>query len=130
MVFTVDSVSLEEAPQSVSSLYHQFPKLREAARTLVDKRRQVVAGARSLYLTVREFAISHNQDSKLDIMGTDNLANNVAIIIKNQGKGSLQFLAFRVPFQQQNATIIFSCSVVSYNFSHYFANKTDKSHMF
>lgn len=88
MVFTVDSVSLEEAPQSVSSLYHQFPKLREAARTLVDKRRQVVAGARSLYLTVREFAISHNQDSKLDIMGTDNLANNVAIIIKNQASGS------------------------------------------
>ena len=86
MVFTVDSVSLEEAPQSVSALYHQFPKLREAARALVDKRRQVVAGARSLYITVREFAISHNQDSKLDIMGTDNLANNVAIIIKNQGE--------------------------------------------
>ena len=86
MVFTVDSVSLEEAPQSVSSLYHQFPKLREAARALVDKRCQAMAGARSLYVTVREFAISHNQDSKLDIMGTDNLANNVAIIIKNQGE--------------------------------------------
>ena len=86
MVFTVDSVSLEEAPQSVSGLYHQFPKLRAAARTLVDKRREVVSGARSLYVTVREFAISHNQDSKLDVMGTDNLVNNVAIIIKNQGE--------------------------------------------
>ena len=109
MVFTVDSVSLEEAPQSVSSLYHQFPKLREAARTLVDKRRQVVAGARSLYLTVREFAISHNQDSKLDIMGTDNLANNVAIIIKNQGEESFKlFIIYGVFATNATITYIFS----------------------
>ena len=101
----------------MSSLYHQFPKMREAARTLVDKRRQVVAGARSLYLTVREFAISHNQDSKLDIMGTDNLANNVAIIIKNQGEGSFLILTMLLR------------SVMLY-FSQYFANNTDKSHMF
>ena len=95
MVFTVDSVSLEEAPQSVSGLYHQFPKLRAAARTLVDKRREVVSGARSLYVTVREFAISHNQDSKLDVMGTDNLVNNVAIIIKNQGEFFNSFRCFQ-----------------------------------
>ena len=39
----------------------------------------------SLYLTIREFAITHNQDSKVDIIGTDNLVNNVVLIIKNTG---------------------------------------------
>ena len=85
MVFIVEGVSLEESPQSVSQLYLQFGQLREKARVLVDKRREVVGANRSLYVTVREYAIAHNQDSKLDIIGTDNLVNNTVIVIKNPG---------------------------------------------
>ena len=85
MVFLIDGVTLDEAPQSISQLYLQFGQLREQARLLVDKRREVVSSVRSLYLTVREYAITHTQDTKVDILGTDNLVNNVVIIIKNPG---------------------------------------------
>jgi len=88
MVFLVEGVTLDEAPQSVAQLYLQFGQLREAARQLVDKPRQVVAAGRSLYVTVREYAVTHAQDSKLDILGTDNLVNNVVIVIKNPATGT------------------------------------------
>ena len=81
----INGAALEEAPHSVNQLYSQCPGLREAARTMVEKRREIVGAARSLYLTIREFAITHNQDSKVDIIGTDNLVNNVVLIIKNTG---------------------------------------------
>ena len=81
----INGVALEEAPHSVHQLYSQCAGLREAARTMVEKRREIVGAARSLYLTIREFAITHNQDSKVDIIGTDNLVNNVVLIIKNTG---------------------------------------------
>ena len=92
MVFLVEGVTLDEAPQSVAQLYLQFGQLREAARQLVDKPRQVVAAGRSLYVTVREYAVTHAQDSKLDILGTDNLVNNVVIVIKNPGEIQLLLL--------------------------------------
>ena len=81
----INGVALEEAPHSVNQLYSQCAGMREAARTMVEKRREIVGAARSLYLTIREFAITHNQDSKVDIIGTDNLVNNVVLIIKNTG---------------------------------------------
>ena len=81
----VSGVPLEEAPQSVGQLYLQFGQLREGARLVVDKRREVVGPTRSLYVSVREFAVTHSQDSKVEILGTDNLVNNVAIIMKNTG---------------------------------------------
>ena len=85
MVFMIEGVTLDDCPQSVSQLYLQFGQLRERARVLVDKRREVVGAGRSLYLTIREYAITHTQDTKLDILGTDNLVNNVVIVIKNPG---------------------------------------------
>ena len=76
---------MEEAPHSVHQVYSQCPGLRDGARTILDKRREVVPATRSLYLTIREFAITHNHDTKIDIIGTDNLVNNVVLIIKNTG---------------------------------------------
>jgi len=84
----INGVALEEAPHSVHQLYSQCAGMREAARTMVEKRREIVGAARSLYLTIREFAITHNHDSKVDIIGTDNLVNNVVLIIKNTASGS------------------------------------------
>ena len=89
MVFMIEGVTLDDCPQSVSQLYLQFGQLRERARVLVDKRREVVGAGRSLYLTIREYAITHTQDTKLDILGTDNLVNNVVIVIKNPGNNIL-----------------------------------------
>ena len=85
MVLLINGVPLDEAPQSLGQLYLQFGQLREGARQVVDKRREVVGPAGSLYVSVREFAVTHSQDSKVEILGTDNLVNNVAIIIKNTG---------------------------------------------
>ena len=85
MVLLVGGSGLEEAPRSVSQLYSAAPQLREAARRLADKRREVVGPTRSLYVSVREFAVTHSQDSKVEVLGTDNLVNNVAIVMKNTG---------------------------------------------
>jgi len=88
MVLMINGVALEEAPHSVHQVYSQCPGLRDGARTILDKRREVVPATRSLYLTIREFAITHNHDTKIDIIGTDNLVNNVVLIIKNTASGS------------------------------------------
>ena len=90
MVLLINGVPLEEAPQSLGQLYLQFGQLREGARQIVDKRREVVGPTGSLFVSVREFAVTHSQDTKVDILGTDNLVNNVAIVIKNSGKSSLE----------------------------------------
>ena len=89
MVFLIDGVTLDESPQSVSQMYLQFSQLREGGRAFVDKRRELVSAGRSLYVTVREYAIAHNHDSKIDIIGTDNLVNNMVMIIKNPGRSIL-----------------------------------------
>ena len=94
----INGVALEETPHSVHQLYSQCAGLREAARTMVEKRREIVGAARSLYLTIREFAITHNQDSKVDIIGTDNLVNNVVLIIKNTGTTTVHSTLVSVTF--------------------------------
>jgi len=88
MVLLINGVPLEEAPQSLGQLYLQFGQLREGARQIVDKRREVVGPTGSLFVSVREFAVTHSQDTKVDILGTDNLVNNVAIVIKNSASGA------------------------------------------
>ena len=94
----INGVTLDETPHSVHQLYSQCAGLREAARTMVEKRREIVGAARSLYLTIREFAITHNQDSKVDIIGTDNLVNNVVLIIKNTGTTTVHSTLVSVTF--------------------------------
>ena len=102
----INGAALEEAPHSVNQLYSQCPGLREAARTMVEKRREIVGAARSLYLTIREFAITHNQDSKVDIIGTDNLVNNVVLIIKNTGTTLHSTLGSATPLTGKSVCIV------------------------
>ena len=122
MVFLIDGVTLDEAPQSISQLYLQFGQLREQARLLVDKRREVVNSVRSLYLTVREYAITHTQDTKVDILGTDNLVNNVVIIIKNPGNYQLGKLYVRCSIVSLHVMYPFLLSLIQSIFYQLFNN--------
>ena len=91
MVLYVSGTPLSEAPPCPSALYQQFPGLREGASRLV---RQMAGAARgadynrvSLYVTTREFATARSSDSRLEMLATDSLANNLAIVLRNNSTG-------------------------------------------
>jgi hypothetical protein len=93
MVILVDGTALRESPRNISWFYSQFPSLREGAKVMkVEETRQLTSRG-TLYVSVREFAVIRSDDTKIDVVGTDTLINNTALIIKNTGKSSLMSMA-------------------------------------
>ena len=92
MVLCVGGLALEEAPVSPSSLYQQHPQLAKGARALVDRLPSSHPGqhfsSSSLYLTVREYALAHSSDSRLEVLATDTLATNLALVLRNRQTGA------------------------------------------
>ena len=109
MVLHMSGSPLSEAPSCPSALYQQLPGLREGASRLV---RQVAGAARgadynrvSLYVTTREFATARSSDSRLEMLATDSLANNLAIVLRNNSTG-------HTLLAQVGASIILCCVVL------------------
>lgn len=87
MVIMVNGVALSEPVGSLAWLDRQHPAVVKlgTGQLAPEKTREVTARG-SLYVSVREFGVVRQQDSKVNIIGTDNLTNNVAIILKNTGQ--------------------------------------------
>ena len=86
MVILVNNVPISDSPRSLNWLYHQYPSLKEAAKQLAAAEPKQLAGAGTLYVAVREYAVTQATDSKVSVVGTDNLTNNTAIILRNPGE--------------------------------------------
>ena len=91
MVLHVDGTILDEAPPCAAVLYHQFPQLRESARRLVaslaSSRPGSTYSATGLYLTAREYAVAQSSDTRLEVLATDSLGCNLAIVMRNPATG-------------------------------------------
>ena len=89
MVVTVKGVAVEESSPSVSSLYHQYPGLKEHSAGIVTEKSQVFGPTSLLYVSQREFAVTHSHDSKVQVLGSDDVTTNLLIIIRHTGSGTL-----------------------------------------
>ena len=89
MVLTVKGVAVEESSPSVSSLYHQSPGLKEHSAALVTEKSQVFGPTSLLYVSQREFAVTHSHDTKVQVLGSDDVTTNLLIIIRHTGSGTL-----------------------------------------
>ena len=49
-----------------------------------------------LYVGMREYAVTHATDSSISVVGTDNLINNTAVIVRNSGVFSF-WRQFHIP---------------------------------
>ena len=94
MVILVNHTPVSDAPRSLNWLYAQYPSLREGVKQLTSAETKTVTAAGSLFVSVREYAVTHATDSKVSIIGTDNLINNTAVILRNPG--NTIFLLFNV----------------------------------
>jgi hypothetical protein len=88
MVIQVDGTALRESPRNIGWFYSQFPSLREGAKALKAEDTRQLTARGTLYVSVREFAVTQSQDTKIAVVGTDTLINNTAVIIRNTGTGS------------------------------------------
>jgi len=91
MVILVNHTPVSDAPRSLNWLYAQYPSLREGVKQLTSAETKTVTAAGSLFVSVREYAVTHATDSKVSIIGTDNLINNTAVILRNPGTGTMLF---------------------------------------
>ena len=93
MVILVDGTALRESPRNITWFYSQFPTLREGAKGIKGEDTRQLTGRGTLYVSVREFAVIQSQDTKIEVVGTDTLINNTAVIIRNTGEKTEQTLS-------------------------------------
>jgi len=89
MVILVNNAPISDTPRSLNWLYNQYPSLKDGAKALTSAEPKQLTGSGALYVSVREYAVTHSQDTKISVVGTDNLTNNTAILIRNPGNGSM-----------------------------------------
>ena len=72
MVLTIKGVSLEENAPSLSTLYlfHKYPGLKEHSSSLVSEKSQVFGATSLLYVSQREFAVTHSHDNKVQVISS------------------------------------------------------------
>jgi len=89
MVLLVNGVVLEEAPSSLNSLFQSHPSLKDSANALCSMKSQVIGPAGLLYVSQREYAVTHPHDNKVSIIGTDDVTTNVILIVRHTGSGTV-----------------------------------------
>ena len=89
MVLMINGVPLEEAPRDMSAFISQFPHFKESASTLCSMKPESIGPHGLLYVFAREFAVTHPHDSKISVIGTDDITTSHIIFIKHTGESTL-----------------------------------------
>jgi len=90
MVLTVKGVALEDSgPPSLGCLYSQHPGLKETSAGLVTDKSQVFGPAGLLYVSAREYAVTHTHDNKIQVLGTDDVTTNIVLAVRHTGSGAV-----------------------------------------
>jgi len=89
MVLTIKGVTLEESPPSPNSLFQQHPLLKEVSAALVTEKSQVLGPPGLLYVSTREYAVTHSHDTKVLVVGTDDVTTGLVIIIRHTTSGAV-----------------------------------------
>ena len=86
MVILVNNSPISDSPRSLNWLTGQYPSLKAGgAKQLVTAEPKQLTGSGVLYVGMREYAVTHATDSSISVVGTDNLINNTAVIVRNSG---------------------------------------------
>ena len=75
--------------QIINDLEKQYPGLKEHSAGIVTEKSQVFGPTSLLYVSQREFAVTHSHDSKVQVLGSDDVTTNLLIIIRHTGSGTL-----------------------------------------
>ena len=89
MVLTVKGVPLEEAPASPNSLFQQHPGLKETSASLVTEKSQVLGPQGLLYVSTREYAVTYSHDSKVLVVGTDDVTTGLVLVLRHTTSGAV-----------------------------------------
>jgi len=89
MVLTVKGVPLEEAPASPNSLFQQHPGLKETSASLVTEKSQVLGPQGLLYVSTREYAVTYAHDSKVLVVGTDDVTTGLVLVLRHTTSGAV-----------------------------------------
>jgi len=88
MVLLVNGTRVDECPLSLHALFQSHPGLKESSVSLCSVKSQVVGPAGLLYVTQREYAVTHPHDNKVSILGTDDVTTNTVLVIKQPANGA------------------------------------------
>ncbi|XP_040566840.1 protein N-terminal asparagine amidohydrolase [Lepeophtheirus salmonis] len=91
MVLFVNGVSLDEAPRDIRSFFLKFPQFKESSSSLTSATPRIIGPLRSLYVSQREFAVTHPHDNKVTILGSDDITTAHLLIIRHTGSGATGF---------------------------------------
>jgi Protein N-terminal asparagine amidohydrolase len=50
---------------------------------------QVIGPGPLLYVSVREFAVTHPHDNKISVLGTDDVTTNLVLLVRHSGSGAV-----------------------------------------
>ena len=102
MVILVEGTALRESPRNIGWFYSQFPSLRDGAKEIKAEDTRQLTGRGTLYVSVREFAVTQSEDTKIAVVGTDTLINNTAVIIRNTGNTKALLSSSEIEVIQQH----------------------------
>ena len=89
MVLTVKGAALEEAPGSPTGLFLQHPLLKEVSAALVTEKSQVLGPQGLLYVSTREYAVTHTHDTKVLVVGTDDVTTGLVLVVRHTTSGAV-----------------------------------------
>eukprot|EP00096_Caligus_rogercresseyi_P005472 TRINITY_DN2099_c0_g1_i1.p1 TRINITY_DN2099_c0_g1~~TRINITY_DN2099_c0_g1_i1.p1 ORF type:complete len:374 (+),score=103.91 TRINITY_DN2099_c0_g1_i1:238-1359(+) len=91
MVLFINGVSLDEAPRDIRGFFLKYPQFKESASSLTSATPRILGPLRSLYVSQREFAVTHPHDNKVTILGSDDITTAHLLIIRHTGSGATGF---------------------------------------
>ena len=103
MVLTIKGTALEETAPTLSTLYlfHKFPGLKEHSAGLVTEKSQVFGPTSLLYVGQREFGVTHSHDTKVQVLGSDDVTTNLVMIVRHTGSGAVGLAQFDRVYEAQ-----------------------------
>ena len=118
MVLTIKGGPLEEAAPSLSTLYlhHKYPGLKEHSAGLVTEKSQVFGPTSLLYVGQREFAVTHAHDTRVQVLGTDDLTTNLVLIVRHTASGAVGLAQFDAVCDEGLASFVQRLNTLSYGY--------------
>jgi len=83
MVLFINGTVVEKCPESLHQLHDQCPHLLAEGPMLEGAVPHHVDSCRSLYVAANEYAVVYDQDTSVDIVGTDTIGNSAVVILRS-----------------------------------------------
>ena len=116
MVLAVKGSPLDEVPSSPSSLFLQHPALKEVSAGLVTEKSQVLGPQGLLYVSTREYAVTHTHDTKVLVVGTDDVTTGLVMVLRHPTSGAVGLAQMDRLSEEGLATFIQKIAALAYGY--------------